>query len=280
MTGHAGCINSSNGSIWGSNPEPELCWYNAVVLLKSTNGGNDFAHARPPPHHLVAAAPYRYSTGSDADEHGPNVGMGYGDLSNVFHRTQDGYLYVFANSRNDYRAMKRGHCLMRTRPESLDDPGSWRGWGGSSFNVSFVNPYVDVVPDPAQHVCEPLNISFGPKMLGWSTHHGKYIAVGSAGGAHTLRNGSAFRGLGMVMALSDDLLHWDEARLLKPSVEDAALNMKEAYPTLLDVVASKGLANVDHVGSDTGFLYYMHSVRCNATSFGCRDLWRQSVSFT
>ena len=88
MTGHAGCINSSNGSTWGSNPEPELCWYNAVVLLKSTNGGNDFVHARPPPHHLVAAVPYRYSTGSDADEHGPNVGMGYGDLSNVFHRTQ------------------------------------------------------------------------------------------------------------------------------------------------------------------------------------------------
>ena len=65
------------------------------------------------------------------------------------------------------------------------------------------------------------------------------------------------------------------------AVEDPSptFRIKEAYPTLLDPVASKGYANMDRVGADTSYLYYMHSYKCNETSFSCRDIWRQSVSF-
>jgi hypothetical protein len=226
----------------------------------------------------VATAPYVYSDGANSEEH-PNLGMGYGDMSNVFERSEDGFLYVFANSRNDYREMKKGHCLMRTRPEQLAEPGSWRGWGGNGFNISFVNPYLGKVADPTSHVCAPLNISFAPHHLGWSTHHKHYIAVGTSGGVHVLPNGSAFHGIGMVFALSTDLLNWGQRYLLKPAVENIALHVKEAYPTILDPVASRGLANMDHVGSDTGYLYYMHSAACKETSFRCRDIWRQRIAF-
>ena len=34
--------------------------WSAITLLKSTDGGQSWTHARPPPHHIVAAMPYRY----------------------------------------------------------------------------------------------------------------------------------------------------------------------------------------------------------------------------
>ena len=53
----------------------------------------------------------------------------------------------------------------------------------------------------------------------------------------------------------------------------------EAYPALLDEVASEGRANIDRVGQNTSYLYYMHSYSCNLTDFRCRDIWRQRVGF-
>jgi hypothetical protein len=38
----------------------QRCWYNAVTLARSDDGGASFHHALPPPGHLIAAAPYRY----------------------------------------------------------------------------------------------------------------------------------------------------------------------------------------------------------------------------
>jgi hypothetical protein len=212
VPGNAACINASTGAPYLQNPEPSICWYNAVVLLRSIDGGKTFGHAFPPPHHLVATAPYQYTDGADGKA---NPGMGYGDMSNVFESPKDGFLYVFTNSRNSYKEMKAGHCLMRTKPAEFANPSSWRGWGGTSFDIAFVNPYLDTVVDPAKHVCSPVNISFGPHDLGWSTFHGKYIAVGSSGGIHTLPNGTRFHGLAMLYALSDDLLHWSEPGFLK-----------------------------------------------------------------
>jgi hypothetical protein len=191
---HARCLNATSGKpmppvVGGKRVEPGLCWYNAVVLLKSVDGASTFTHALPPPHHLVATAPYKYPQFA-------SVGMGYGavlslstkflhsrgvrvrgavdwdsrclprvepahtcdsiaclsgvcflstvitmhrvatlkanvhelchplmmsytqhhascrntegDFSNVYHNPKDGFLYVFINSRNDYKAMKAG----------------------------------------------------------------------------------------------------------------------------------------------------------------------------
>ena len=58
-------------------------------------------------------------------------------------------------------------------------------------------------------------------------------------------------------SLSDDLLRWSAPTFLK-STTDRSVAL-EAYPSLLDEVASAGRANVDRVGRNTSCLYYMHT---------------------
>ena len=271
VTNHSLCVDPTTTQPFVKDPEPNLCWYNAVVLLVSNDSGRTFQHARAPPNHLVATVPYRYNKSAAP-------GVGYGDMSNIIIRREDGYLYVFTHSRNDYGEMKRGVCLMRTRPEDLGDPTSWRGWGGGgSFNVTFVNPYNTSVDghtddgDAASHVCVPLqSMSLMPHFIGYSTYYARYIAVGS-----TVQKGR----VGMGFALSDNLIEWDSLTVLRWNNESAGV--KEAYASILDLEswnATPG-ANLDAVGKDSGFLYYMHSYRCNLTSFNCLDIWRQRVSF-
>ena len=55
----------ANGSIYAlthmefHNQSNQVGLWSSVTLLKSTNGGYSWLHARPPPEHIVAAAPYR-----------------------------------------------------------------------------------------------------------------------------------------------------------------------------------------------------------------------------
>ena len=71
--GHQRCLNRTTGlPIQPSKHhhiEPSFCWYNAIVLLKSVDGGVTFDHALPPPHHMVASAPYRYPTYAEVCMH-------------------------------------------------------------------------------------------------------------------------------------------------------------------------------------------------------------------
>jgi hypothetical protein len=106
----------------------EACWYNAVTLALSSDGGQSFRHARPPPGNLVAALPYRYKDGA-----GP---FGVFQPSNIVYK--DGYYYSLVYTQR-YRAQENGTCVMRTK--SLADPTSWRAWNGDKFDVTFVNPY-------------------------------------------------------------------------------------------------------------------------------------------
>lgn len=279
--GHQRCIDESTGAPVQPRKhhhvEPSLCWYNAIVLLKSVDGGETFHHALPPPHHMVAAAPYRYPDYAE-------VAMGLGDMSNVL-LARDGFLYVFANSRRDYKAMKAGHCLMRTTPAALGDPRSWRGWGGGTeFNVTFVNPYLANITDPSAHVCQPLDIGFAPHYVGWSSYFGRYIAVGTGiFRSHDGQGASASDGAQRQAAMfslsksPDSLLDWSEPTLLRWNDPDP--QVKEAYPTLLDEVASAGSPNIDRVGKESGYLYYMHSTHCAELPFGCRNIRRQKVMF-
>ena len=42
------------------------------------------------------------------------------------------------------------------------------------------------------HAAAPLEISFCPHSVGWSTHHKQLIAVGTAGGVHIIQNSTSF----------------------------------------------------------------------------------------
>jgi hypothetical protein len=62
------------------------CWYNAVTLAASTDGGATFEHAAPQPGHLVASIPYPYVSHS-----GP---IDIFQPSNIAHKQADGYYYA------------------------------------------------------------------------------------------------------------------------------------------------------------------------------------------
>jgi len=69
------------------------CWYNAVTLAVSRDGGKTYADPAP---RLVASVPYRY---------GPDQGpIGIFTPSNIVRNERDGYFYalVYVNVRNEY----------------------------------------------------------------------------------------------------------------------------------------------------------------------------------
>jgi hypothetical protein len=143
----------------------QSCWYNAITYAVSDDGGYSFRQ-QPAPADLVATLPYRYR---------PDIGhpTGYLQPTNIVER--DGYFY-FMFLATAYGEQHRGICVARTR--TIGDPHSWRAWDGSGFNVAFVDPYVSPAPDPAAHLCQPVNGKlFGIGSLSLDTQKGLFILV-------------------------------------------------------------------------------------------------------
>jgi hypothetical protein len=174
------------------------CWYNAITLTRSDNGGATFAHA-PPPAHYVAGPPYTYQAGM-----GP---IGFFQPSNIV-RARDGFYYVLVHVEGGSGVQPTGSCLWRT--SDLADPGSWRAWGGSGFTVRFRDPYVESYP-PAAGVCALVarnQIGTRSESLTWSTYLKKWVLVGSAD------NADGVSGPGFYYHTSDDLINWTRGKLL------------------------------------------------------------------
>jgi hypothetical protein len=121
------------------------CWYNAVTLAVSTDGGNTFGQVAPPGN-LVATIPYPY-----APDSGP---AGLFQPSNIVRNGEDGYYYALLRAQR-YRAQKQGTCVIRTR--DISDPKSWRAWNGEAFEVRFIDPYLQPDQPPEDHVCQPVS---------------------------------------------------------------------------------------------------------------------------
>ena len=171
--------------------DKQKCWMNALTLATSTNGGSTFSHTAPPTH-LVASPPRRWERGN-----GP---LGFFQPSNIV-RGADGWHYVTSRIMGP-APQPPGSCLMRTR--NISDPTSWRGWNGSSFSVTFPNPYLNTL-DPAEHVCQGIGVATLSETLTWSTYFKKWILIGSSDNA----DGSS--GPGFYYFLSDDLINWSAA---------------------------------------------------------------------
>ena len=171
------------------------CWYNALTLTTSTNGGANFQHAAPPAHY-VAGPPYQYAAGI-----GP---IGFFQPSNIV-RGKDGYHYFLVHT-EDYGVQPIGSCLMRS--SNLSDPSSWRTWTGTGFNRRFRDPYLNTYP-PEEGVCAPIaGIGTLSESLTWSTYLRKWVLVGSAD------NADGVSGPGFYYFTSDDLLNWSTAKFL------------------------------------------------------------------
>jgi hypothetical protein len=193
------------------------CWRNAIVELRSADGGMTFHRAG-----LAAVLPYVY-TGKEGRR------SGYFNPSNILRRGDFLYAFVLAEA---HAAQRRGACLLR-RPVD-GGPSDWRAWDGAGFSVTFTDPYRSEA-DPVRHVCTPVDgILSTISSVVESTAHGGYLAVTAA----TRPSGDGVPRSGIWWTTSTDLLHWSPPRLLweVPLLwrRDCAAPAAFAYPSLLD----------------------------------------------
>jgi hypothetical protein len=198
------------------------CWYNAITLARSVDGGRSYQHARPP-RHLVAAVPHRYRPGR-----GPT---GVFTPSNIV-RGPGGLLYALVRLRDPSGV--RGTCVMRTR--RIGDPHSWRAWDGTGFHGAFTDPYAA----RSRHgpPCAPVEtgrIAEMAESLTYNTVLGEYLLVGLAPpGEETI--GPQLTGI--YFSTSPDLLHWSARKLVRaaPTLNSYRCGDHSpiAYPSLVD----------------------------------------------
>ena len=222
-----------------------LCWYNALTLVISTDGGASYSHVSPPPSHLVAGNPLRFEGGI-----GP---YGMMSPSNIV-KGKDGYYYEFVKfvSRN---SEQQWSCLMRT--QDLSDPASWRYWDGRGFEGQFTDPYLNGPSNSQAAPCPAISFNeiAGPlvESLTYNTELNRYVLVGIS--AFTPANREVW---GFYYSFSEDLIHWTPRKLLVEvplpwTVNNAGSDLSYLYPALLDSDSeSRNFETTDK----TAYLYY------------------------
>ncbi len=243
------------------------CWYNAVTLAVSTDGGLSFGHA-PPPGHLVAGIPYPYVPDS-----GP---AGIFQPSNIVRNDADDHYYALLRVQQ-YRDQPQGTCVMRTT--DLADPGSWRAWGGAGFGVRFINPYMEPNERPQDHICRPVSydeIQLMVESLTFNTHLDRFLLVGTA--VDRDREGNTVSGI--YYSTSDDLIDWTPREPIVKAESRHTYRCGDpdpvAYPSVLDPDSTS--RNFE----TTGKRAYLYFTRFNYES--CqetldRDLVRIPIEF-
>jgi hypothetical protein len=244
------------------------CWYNAVTLAVSTDGGASYHAARAPSASLVASAPQPFVAGA-----GP---YGFFNPSNII-RGPDGYYYAYMREHYYKRGGNvAGICVMRT--QTLSDPASWRAWDGSGFSLAFGNPYVDPVGSAAAPLCASIPAEPGlgvmDESVTYNTFLNRYVMVGL-----TAQGTVAGTIWGIYYSFSDDLVHWSTRQLLiAPTVPEtyrAGDPYQYLYPSLLD--PNSASPNFE----TTGRRAYLYLTRDNLLSGNNldRDLIRVPVEF-
>ncbi len=214
------------------------CWTVTIGLAVSHDGGNTWAHALPPPAHLVAAVPYPYNQSQ--------LAYGWGDPSNILLNPKDGYYYAAIWNRDQVGLQPPGVCMMRTADVST--PSSWRGWGGETFNISFVSPYTMEPGTEGDHICAVTNLPSCPLgSMVWSSYMNQFVATMDC----SLQSGSQF-----YLSTSDDLLVWSTPQYLY-SRNDLPKNVSElvtamSYPVFLDPQQAPGTTSGSGDGGGVG----------------------------
>jgi hypothetical protein len=244
--------------------EPTSCWYNAVTLARSDDGGRSFTQL-PPPRQLIAASNNRYQPGG--------APTGIFSPSNIV-RARDGYYYAIVVSREPSGA--GGSCLMRTG--NPFDPSSWRAWDGRGFGIRFTDPY-RTTPG-AGRPCVPVAsaaIAAMHESLTYNTYLDRYLLVGMSS-----RLGSGGKPVtGVYFSLSSDLIHWSPRRLIMEATSVQTFRCGGSrpigYPSVIDPTSDS------RTFATTGRRPYVYYTRFNYE--GCqrtldRDLVRQRIELS
>lgn len=236
------------------------CWYNAVTLARSSDGGRTYKPVRRGSRRLVAAPSFRYR---------PDLGSrGVFAPSNIV-RGRDGAYYTLVRVRD--LSGRQGVCAMRTT--KISSATAWRAWDGEGFRLRFHDPYQsrDRRRIPCELV-EPGAIAEMTESLTYNRALGRYLLVGLAlPGPSSV--GAKVRGL--YYSTSADLVHWTPRTLIAPAVTNHKHRCggpsAMAYPSVID--PTSGSRTFATSGTEP-FLYYtlLHYDHCRLTTD--RDLMR------
>lgn len=241
------------------------CWYNAITLARSTDGGRSYRQA-PPPRHLIAAAPYRYR---------PEIGVaGVFTPSNIV-TGPDGAHYALVRVRDP--SGMRGTCLLRT--PRVWKPRRWRAWDGNGFDGAFTDPYRSRARPNLP--CRPVGsgrIAEMVESLTYSTALDSYLLVGLAPPGEVSIGPKA---TGIYFSTSRDLVNWTPRKLLTRATTKQTYRCDGpspiAYPSLVDP------SSPSRTFATTGsypFLYYTQFRYEDCRKTPERDLVRIPVEVT
>lgn len=196
------------------------CWYNAITLAESSDGGRSYRQARSP-RQLIAGAAYRYRHGV-----GP---VGVFAPSNLVRRKN--YFYALVRVRDPARPS--GNCLIRSK--DIARPLTWRAWSGERFDVDFSNPYRGrAKPSLGCDSISPGEISEMSESLTFNTALNRYLLVGIAGPVNRRHR----RDTGVYFSASEDLIHWSPRKLIfsTPTLHTYRCGGRSpiAYPSVID----------------------------------------------
>jgi hypothetical protein len=246
------------------------CEYDSDTYHLSKDGGYHFASLKAPKNFL-AAVPYKYEI-----DRGP---MGYSVDTNIVEF--DGWYYAVATDwswpPNCSGEQEPHRCLVPNggapiRTLDVFDPSSWRGWNGTDFSVSFVDPYLGPVSHPLEHIYTP--VPYMGFVNAINVYQSENLVVATLWDYWDNELGPR----GLYLTTSTDLVNWTKPRLVATLAEISANDPKGswlyAYFSLIDPTAPD--LNFSIIG-DHPYLYY---VRLNNNDVYDRVLFRQSVELT
>jgi len=216
------------------------CWWNSVLGLRSTDGGQHFTRATPP---VVMAIPFPQE--EDQGRH-----RGFFNPSNIV--AKDGAYYVLVGT-TGWNGQPGGVCLFRSADP---DKGDWRGWTGAGFAARFPDPYAG--RPPAGQTCKTLTPF--PAPVGAVVRHrpsGKFLAIYQAAAGAADGYGGKLTQSGFYLAASANLTDWTAPTLVLPTksyYDDACgAGVIRNYPVLIDESAEG--RNFDNIG-DEALLFF------------------------
>lgn len=232
---------------------PLNCWYASTLLAETNDGGRSFRPAKEP-NRVLATLPFTYQPAQG------HVGYASPTLSRGPKGDSRIYLFVFAAGRNLITGTPittrggSGSCVMRG---TADDPGGWRMWGGSAFDVAVANPYAERPKDPDAHRCE-LVLPFLARSVKYLPDKDVFVAIGADPRSQTI-----------IYAASRDLVKWSPPRKLVDYVQKPRWAPGRPAPTeyysLLDPTSSS--RNFDTL-EKRPYIYFQELIIANGRRTG------------
>jgi len=247
------------------------CEYDSDTYHFSTDGGYHF-NSLNAPKNFLAGVPYKYPI-----DNGP---LGYSVDTNVI--SFDGWYYAVATSwtwppncsgaTGPHRCITSGGAPLRT--QNVFDPASWRGWNGTDFSLTFVDPYRGPVSHPLQHVFTPVQYMGFVNAINVYNVGSQQVVVATLWDYWDNELGPP----GMYLTTSTDLVNWTKPTLVVTVKDLLAQDPKGSwlyvYFSLLDPLAPD--MNFATIG-DHPYLYY---VRLNNNNVYDRVVFRQPMTLT